>query len=446
MMHKYLLFAFASLHLVIGVGCGIGYNKTLFFTRTNVGIDIDSQPPTLELTIARREAVMSPTFENGKTPPVLASFAFHMKAPLDFSSRISSTFAGGDAAVTLAKLYDKSNKEAAGYQDKDFDSTLQLTKRPYYEDIFGQEDENKKLLEPGEIKPFIFATDTSFGLKVAWSGATAQAPDSIKLGYNRKEFALAPVTMSKLPPSSGEFKYEVKMPSFLATVDNSTELKAVSDSKMEHLQYFATGIAADALARHHGVRKAMHQRLDPVSAEHSQGFILDTTSLPPRVITSMLHTVYIGLKNLAIKDTIAQTHVLNLNKVPNALQLPASYDFTIYVYDSNRRVLVADSRNQQIGNLNDFQAVITYRSQIQSSIDEIETVFKLNPNNHFNIIKKTGSGTMGSPTLSTDIDERELQNNKTTLIDKLSKLDKNLMTQQDVVSGYHYFLSKVNPK
>ena len=71
-------------------GCALGYDRMLLITKTNVGLDIDSKPPTAEISIARREGVIAPSFEEGKALPVLASFRFEGGW---FSPRISATFA-----------------------------------------------------------------------------------------------------------------------------------------------------------------------------------------------------------------------------------------------------------------------------------------------------------------------------------------------------------------
>ena len=43
-------------------GCGIGYNSVVFFTRTNMGIDIDTKPPVAEISVSRQEGVIEPAF------------------------------------------------------------------------------------------------------------------------------------------------------------------------------------------------------------------------------------------------------------------------------------------------------------------------------------------------------------------------------------------------
>ena len=55
-------------------GCAVGYNSTLFYTQSNIGLDAETKPPTAEISIARREGVIEPGFEGGQTPPVIAGF------------------------------------------------------------------------------------------------------------------------------------------------------------------------------------------------------------------------------------------------------------------------------------------------------------------------------------------------------------------------------------
>jgi len=118
--------------LVILTGCGIGYNKTLFFTKTNVGLDVDSSPPTAEVTIGRREGVIAPTFERGQTPPVLASFGLAASGFAALFAEVSSTFCGGDAAVIMAKLYDTPDNEVpeCDYPCDEFEFAIDLSIEP----------------------------------------------------------------------------------------------------------------------------------------------------------------------------------------------------------------------------------------------------------------------------------------------------------------------------
>ena len=107
MSHKFtcgIAFIIAGLSLS---GCA-GQDRILFVTKTNLGLDLDSKPPTAEITIARRELAITPTFqdaignENGNenTLPLLASFGL---TGTFLNPEITSRFAGGDAAVILAR-------------------------------------------------------------------------------------------------------------------------------------------------------------------------------------------------------------------------------------------------------------------------------------------------------------------------------------------------------
>lgn len=253
-------------------GC-VGYNSTLFMTKSNFGLDADLKPPTLEISLARREAVISPTFDEGKTPPVAASFRIEPGAQVPFFPRISSTFSGGDAAGLMSDLYgDDDDLKATS------DTSIPLAQKPVHRllGLFPLRPQR-----PGDIQPFLFGTDTSIGLKAAWSGVSATFPDTVKFGFNRKEFALAPVVLTEAHSTNAVISvttnglatnavpkttYSVKMPSFLATLDNSISTSTITDTQVKHLQYFATGKAAENLARRQSVREAMVARLDPVAA------------------------------------------------------------------------------------------------------------------------------------------------------------------------------------
>ncbi|MGH7773247.1 MAG: hypothetical protein ACREQA_13555 [Candidatus Binatia bacterium] len=70
---------------------------------SNLGLDLDTKPPTMELSISRREVVFAPTYPGGKTPPFYADFSSRSGAIKKFLFGLSSTFAGGEAAVEVSK-------------------------------------------------------------------------------------------------------------------------------------------------------------------------------------------------------------------------------------------------------------------------------------------------------------------------------------------------------
>jgi hypothetical protein len=240
-------------------GCGIGYNRVLFATKSNIGLDVDSAPPTAEISIARREGVIQPSFEGGKTLPVLASFRSRFGAPSRFFFGVSSTFSTGAAAVSMAKFFDDGDQTRAKL------------------DYFGEEVSAKpesdawcagSLLEPGQTKPLFFATDTTLGIRLEWSGQTAQYPSAARVGFNRKEIAWAPVAYQET-----EGKKFVSMSSLLAILDASVDADEPTQASGDYLQYFATGEAATQLTLRQAVRKSLLERMNPefISASYGTG-------------------------------------------------------------------------------------------------------------------------------------------------------------------------------
>jgi len=160
---------FSILVLTNFAACAVGYDSVLFMTKSNIGIDADSKPPTAEVSIARREVVIAPRFEGGQTPPVVGSFRSHANPFSRFFFGVQSIFAGGDAAIALSEdtVSDQS-------------SQLCLSKKPDPRSFSGID---VSLPEAGHVDPFFYATDTTFGLKLAWSGTTGQFPDTVRLGF-----------------------------------------------------------------------------------------------------------------------------------------------------------------------------------------------------------------------------------------------------------------------
>jgi hypothetical protein len=352
---------------ILLTGCA-GYNNTMFMTKSNIGLDFDSKPPTAEINISRKEAVIAPAFEGAKTPPVMASFKPSVKAGGSFTSffmGVDQTFAGGDAAFAMAKLYDKptaSDKE-------DYDSSLQLTRAPEYKNWF------QSIPGPGKSRPLIFGTDTSLGLKVAWSGAGGQIPDTVKLGFNRKEFAWAPlsVTPATVPVRADQAgrpianAVAIKMPAFLATVESKQAVggQRTNGIKVEAMQYFATGDSATYLAMQRVVREAMLARLDPNSRAFQSRFSAGGLD----VFSDILFSVQAILSHWAAHDDkVAAAFLDKLNNLPN-LELPDKYRndrVPEYVFNPSTMVLQKNAGTElTLGRT--FNQIIGYLSFLESS-------------------------------------------------------------------------------
>jgi hypothetical protein len=104
---------------------------------------------------------------------------------------------------------------------------------------------------------------------MSWTGTTAPLPNSVKLGYNRKEFAVTPVFGSDAPlftypGTTTVCPYTVMMPSFIATLQTEVQGGLPTSSGFGWLQYIATGKAATAMGNRDDVRQVYMKRLDPV--------------------------------------------------------------------------------------------------------------------------------------------------------------------------------------
>ena len=251
-----------SLAASLLTGC-VGYNTALFSTKSTVGVDFDTKPPTLDIALARREGAVLPAYASGH-PPVVASFIHDKGAQIPFFPRVSTTFAGGKAAAIITRLFDAPDEAETPANAKRDDTRLPLPGDIKDTRLLGLFTVRNR--RANEVHPFFFGTDTTVGLKVAWTGTTGASgfPDSAKFGFHRKELAIAPVYI--VEDKKGQF-YAV-MGSFLATQDTNADVeKVVGGAHIGHIQYFATGKAAENLARKHGVRVAMVKRLDPSAAK-----------------------------------------------------------------------------------------------------------------------------------------------------------------------------------
>ena len=237
--------------------CGIGYNSLLFATKSNVGVDIDTAPPTAEISISRTEGVIEPQFENGKTLPVMAHFSSKVNGLERFMFGVNSAFSTGASAAALSKFYSvKGNKT----QDDLNWKGLNLSQKPKRIPWFGDEPEEIPHLEEGLVRPVYFGTHSVFGIKIEWKGTTGQYPSSIKVGYNRSELAWAPISLEKnTDADSSTYPVKVNAPSLLALLNTDSSWGMFNDdsNKLLYTQFFATGEAATELALKEDIRERL---------------------------------------------------------------------------------------------------------------------------------------------------------------------------------------------
>jgi hypothetical protein len=295
----------------------------MFATKSNAGLDLDMKPPTAEITISRKEAVIEPSFEKGQAPPVMASFKPRVGFGNGFKNYflgVDQTFAGGDAAKIMSALYDAPTVRAPIADDPSFDSKITLSKPVTGSSIWPLTWFTKPA-GPGDERPLIFGTDTMLGLKVAWSGVGGQFPDTLKAGFNRKEFAWAPLSAT----DNGK---TMKMPAFLATIQSriagGNPTNSVGSTNNDQgggisaIQYFATGEAARNLAFQHDVRDAMLSRLDP----HYRRTHAGANAIVLRQILEAMNNAF---SQLSRADPIAKAYYDGFSDLKD-IQLPDSFE------------------------------------------------------------------------------------------------------------------------
>lgn len=188
-------------------------NRVLFFTKTSIGIDADTTPPTATISYDRIDGYLGPRYDSGAVPPVLASIQSDLAI---FAPKIKQVYATGQAANN---------------------ATSTEVNAPQYLPLSGK----KELM--------FFGTSTTTGLKVGFT--PNGAPNSVTLGYKRKEISVIPLQTIKCPNSDLECD---TFPSVLASVDMRTSVASLDKTSLAMSQFFATGGTAEALANDASIR------------------------------------------------------------------------------------------------------------------------------------------------------------------------------------------------
>lgn len=431
--------------LPLGLSGCAGYNNTMFMTKSNVGLDFDSKPPTLEINVSRKEAVIAPSFEGGQTPPVMASFRPHAGTGSAFTSffmGVDQTFAGGDAALAMAMLYDNRTSTNKG----PYNSALRLSKAPDYTNWF------QNIPGAGKTRPLIFGTDTSLGLKVAWSGAGGQIPDTVKLGFNRKEFAWAPLSMTPtnvnaLGQPDGN-AVDVKMPAFLATIQSKQGV-GTNGTQIEGMQYFATGDSATYLAMQRDVRAAMIARMDPNTEIYKAQFMKANTHAERTAVIRAMQNVYAGLQ-LRTDDPVAQAFVLKLDQEGTRFLLnilPEVAGLNHYEFVAN--TLTIKNNNLSDGAPNNFPKAIRLWSNLEHSVMAVKTAMAANKPGQkiqFQPMLAPGAPAPSPPPQITTAQEAELFDQAVGLQKQFELLDQSLRTNEILVEATDHYVKTVMPR
>ena len=249
------LFLPAALALV--AGCA-NPDTVVFVTNTSIGMDLGGTPPMASIAYDRMEGYIAPRYDNGAVPPVVASLETGGNI---ITPKIRQTYATGKAAGI-----------ATG------STTPAANELP----LIG---EQKKLM--------FFGTNTALGLRVGFT--PAGIPDSITLGFKRKEVSIIPVGSMTCPSTSTAANCPAGLKvdtyaSVLASIDTASVMTSPTTTGLDSRQFFATGIAAEQLAANDLIRKsfksaseatpaAVKQQADEMIAERNAKVTLITTAI-----------------------------------------------------------------------------------------------------------------------------------------------------------------------
>jgi hypothetical protein len=239
-----------SLAMFVGwlAACTDLTDSVLFVTDTKIAIDADSKPPNINIGYSRDETFIGPNFEGntGAIPPVVGQLKTNLAI---LSPEVEQIYATGHAASLATKA--------------------------------AEELSTPRVLAPGENKKLVyFRTGANLGLKVVFAN---NVPESIDLGYKRKELSFIP-----LVKTVGESESTVKdvYGSALAFIGVNTKISTPTETSLGISQFFATGIAAESLAKTDTIRGAFQT----IAKESAGRATFDTTDPTVACIETWLNS------------------------------------------------------------------------------------------------------------------------------------------------------------
>jgi hypothetical protein len=199
-------------------------------------------------------------------------------------------------------------------------------------------------------RSLVFATNTTFGLDVGVS-PEAGDPGHITIGYKRSEGVLNPVffnhdaadgTATSSDSRKTDDYYLDEAYSVIAKFQGDAKgTQGSAEGRVVLSQWFATGKAADELAKHGGAAALVDGRnaaglLEKLSADGE-------TESQARVRYDFLVTVYEALRNWEqADDNSARKHVDDLDRLANSMRLAVGTGpAPLYTWESPDKKLVA---------------------------------------------------------------------------------------------------------
>lgn len=222
--------ALMVLALMLGA-CASPRENAIFVTKTSLSVfDAETVPAGVSVAYDRVEGYAGPRFENGKVFPVVGVIETEGQG---IFREIRQMYATGRAAELLT---------AGGTVNAGATEPQALAR--------------DGAAAPSTSPPVLFfATSTVLGLKLAFQ-ASNYAPESLTLGYKRKEASVIPVDQTRHPSVFASLNTSAGVAGTLASAGGSPGATA----KFQLSQFFATGVAADQLAANRTVSSDLQEK------------------------------------------------------------------------------------------------------------------------------------------------------------------------------------------
>jgi len=196
-------------------GCAIN-DTVVFVTKTSIGLDGDLTTGSASIAYDRTDGYIAPRYPDGAVPPVVASIQTDLGV---FVPQISQTYATGEAALILAS-------------PKPMPREARCDPHPMQVDPADNRQQKKTMF---------FGTSATLGIKLTFS--PGGPPDSIILGYKRREVSVIPIGTKVENGIHRDF-----YPSVIASISTRVEADTIAKTSVPLNQFFATGAAARCLA------------------------------------------------------------------------------------------------------------------------------------------------------------------------------------------------------
>lgn len=241
-MNKKSLFLFV-LACISVYGCNTGRNSILFVTKTSIAVDVDINPTTFDVGYGRYEGSIAPVQEDGKAFPLLTSISSDGGISSGvFGSGVAQNFGVGNAAIIMS-----------GYLGSDSNPSEEYRKTMTSNDLF---DSSAKIIGNLEkARRYYFGTKTIFGFTTSFAGESGHnaVPESIVLGYKRKELAYVPIMTKEADTTH-------YIPSMIAASGTSSKA-GITKTGFAVSQFYATGLSANFLAAHPIIRNSVISKI-----------------------------------------------------------------------------------------------------------------------------------------------------------------------------------------